>query len=87
MMQDRYTIDEFIEQAIQRGYASRNQKKQIREWCEKQDKEHFTNDDLVEIYRRFNTPMIGADIPFGRWRYTWDGHKTTKHYDDGLVNY
>ena len=33
-----YTIDEFIDQLIKRGYASRNKKKLIREWCEKQQK-------------------------------------------------
>lgn len=85
-MQDLYSVDEFVKQAIQRGYAARSEKSQVIQWCKKHPKETYTDDDLIELYRYLEIPKIGANNPNGKRHSTWDGHRTTKRYYDDNGN-
>lgn len=85
-MEDLYTADEFVSGTIERGYALRSQKAQIIEWCKKHPKEYYVETDMIELYRYLDARKIGGEIPFGKWRSTWNGHRTTKHYNSDNGN-
>lgn len=82
MEYEKYTTDDFIKQCMDRGYASKQDKKYVIEWCKNHPKEYYVDDDLIELYRHLEAPKIGWDIPNSNWRRTYGGHRTTKHYYD-----
>ena len=79
-MKNLYSVDEFVKQAIQRGYAARSEKTLVIQWCKKHPKEQYADDDLIELYRYLEIPKIGASNPYTKWHSTWDGHRSTKRY-------
>lgn len=81
-----YSINEFVNQMVERGYASRKDKKQIVEWCEKRHTNRFDEDDLIDCYRYFENRRIGLGYSCGKWRVDSEGHKTTKRYFDDNGN-
>lgn len=82
MIQKFFSKEEFVKQCIERGYALRSEKKRVLEWCDKHPKDYYTEEDLILLYGYLETPRIGEAIPYSKWRPTWDGHRTTKRYDD-----
>lgn len=75
------TVDEFVEQVVVSGYVpGRNtaqKKKNVLEWLLLNPKQIYTPEDFIEVYRYFEYPKKGEQIPHGRWRYEGFGNKHT----------
>jgi hypothetical protein len=77
-----FTVDELTRQCIRRGYVARYDRHKVTAWCEDHPKDFYTEEDLVELYRYLESPKKGDYMQNSKWNYTWDGHKSTKRYDD-----
>ena len=70
------TKDEFIKSASKSGYCD---KKQAEEYCEHKDKDIYTDDDYIGVYR-----MVESRKHKSQRRPLGDGAYTTKrYYHDG----
>jgi hypothetical protein len=56
------TKDEFVKDCIRRGYIGRGDggRSSILGWCKQHPKDCYTEDDLLAIYRYFNSMKIGG---------------------------
>lgn len=74
------TKEEFIKSCIKFGYANRSDEKRIFEWCDKNSKDNYDDNDFIKIHRFLETVSIGDGTFVGKWRYIQGGHKSTKHF-------
>lgn len=80
MSQEKFPKDEFAKQCLIRGFAPRGSKSTVLQWCKKNPKEYYTEDDMIAVYRYFDERNIGD---FGR--YNGVDHDKD-HYESLLCN-
>ena len=47
------TLNEFLRQCIELGYANKKDRKR---WCEENPKDLYSEDDFMDVFRYLNTP-------------------------------
>lgn len=55
------TRDEFAKECVSRGYIGRGWggKSSVLNWCKQHPKEYYTEEDLLAVYRFFNSMHLG----------------------------
>lgn len=63
------TRDEFVKECVSRGYTGDGYKfggrNQVLSWCKRNPKDHYTEEDLIAVYRYFNSMHLGDE--FDAW--------------------
>lgn len=75
------TGKEFIKACIDGGYVARSKVDMLKEWMKHHPKDTYDEDCLIQVYRYCEETRYGDDIPCSKWRYMYNGIKTTKRYD------
>lgn len=73
--QEKFTKDEFVKQCVSRGYVGKDHggRSGALGWCKRHPKEYYTEEDLLTLYRYFNSLKIGDRMD----AYIRDRERTT----------
>lgn len=50
------TLNEFLRQCIDLGYANKKDRQRIKRWCEENQKDLYSEDDFMDVFRYLNMP-------------------------------